>query len=342
MRIITDTKGSSSSASPREANTQTTTTASSSSSSSSGDAGGGHKRPRAPAAARSSKRGLPNLPAHLELVAVPGDGNCLFRALALQIFGDQSFHTELRAKAVAFMERNREAFESFVGVVGGENWEEYLERKARDGVYGNNIEIQAISELFNRPIYIFTPTSSTPINTFHSDYTDPPLYVVYYAASEHYDALLNHARPSIGLGLGLPGMKVGGGEESIMKEVGGKSDVAHSEEIMRKKALALSELEGTEESIVKEMMKSSAKEYDGYTYEDAYADDDLLAATLKASSRTSGQPDPPSPSQTVDQAPPIVQELVMNGFDFSKCMKAYDLVGDDFDGILEVVQLLED
>ena len=112
---------------------------------------------------------------------------------------------------------------------------QYLERKARDGVYGNNIEIQAISELFNRPIYIFTPTSSTPINTFHSDYTDPPLYVVYYAASEHYDALLNHARPSIGLGLGLPGMKVGGGEESIMKEVGGKSDVAHSEEIMRKK-----------------------------------------------------------------------------------------------------------
>lgn len=32
----------------------------------------------------------------------------------------------------------------------------------------------------------------------------------------------------------------------------------------------------------------------------------------------------------------------MNGFDFAKCMKAYDLVGDDFDGILEVVQLLED
>ena len=112
---------------------------------------------------------------------------------------------------------------------------QYLERKARDGVYGNNIEIQAISELFNRPIHIFTPTSSTPINTFHSDYTDPPLYVAYYAASEHYDALLNHARPSIGLGLGLPGMKVGGGEESIVKEVGGKSDVAHSEEIMRKK-----------------------------------------------------------------------------------------------------------
>ena len=71
----------------------------------------------------------------------------------------------------------------------------------------------------------------------------------------------------------------------------------------------MSELEGTEESIVKEMMKSSAKEYKGFTYEDAYADDDLLAATLEASSRTSGQPHPNSPSQTVDQAPPIVQEV---------------------------------
>ena len=45
------------------------------------------------------------------------------------------------------------------------------------------------------------------------------------------------------------------------REIGDKSDVAHSEEIMRKKAMALSELEGTEESIVEGMMKSSAKEY---------------------------------------------------------------------------------
>ena len=35
-----------------------------------------------------------------------------------------------------------------------------------------------------------------------------------------------------------------------------------------------------------------------------------------------------------DEYPEIVQELVMNGFELSKVLKAYDLIGDDFDSLL--------
>jgi len=35
------------------------------------------------------------------------DGNCQFRALAMECFGDQSWHGQLRAKVVAYIEVNR-------------------------------------------------------------------------------------------------------------------------------------------------------------------------------------------------------------------------------------------
>jgi hypothetical protein len=37
---------------------------------------------------------------------------------------------------------------------------------------------------------------------------------------------------------------------------------------------------------------------------------------------------------TVDEYPSSVQELVMNGFDLSKVLRAYDLIGDNFDDLL--------
>jgi hypothetical protein len=37
---------------------------------------------------------------------------------------------------------------------------------------------------------------------------------------------------------------------------------------------------------------------------------------------------------STDEYPPTVQELVMNGFELSKVVRAYELIGDDFDNLL--------
>ena len=39
----------------------------------------------------------------LELVEMEGDGNCLFRAIALQVYGDVESHLEVRNKCMDFM-----------------------------------------------------------------------------------------------------------------------------------------------------------------------------------------------------------------------------------------------
>jgi OTU domain-containing protein 5 len=52
-------------------------------------------------------------------------------------------------------------------VVGGiRRIDDYLEWKRQDGVWGDDIELQAISEIYNRPIELYA-YSSKPMRTFH-------------------------------------------------------------------------------------------------------------------------------------------------------------------------------
>ena len=124
----------------------------------------------------------------------------------------------------------------FAQFVEDEPFDEYIQRKRHDGVHGNNPEIQAISELFNRPVEVFVPekggtmlslcsccwfsslfmfltpfcTTATPINIFQSEYKtlDVPIRLSYHDGN-HYNAVVDPLLPTAGLGLGLPGLKPG-------------------------------------------------------------------------------------------------------------------------------------
>lgn len=146
----------------------------------------------------------------LELYPVEGDGNCLFRAIALQVYGDEHMHGEVRERILDFMEREEDHFRNFV--VADEDTEEddqdddengayhdqrnkhkpnnhkrnpddhhhvetfqqYIARKRQNGVHGNHPEIQAASELYNRTVQVYVPSRRTPaiepINIFHHEY----------------------------------------------------------------------------------------------------------------------------------------------------------------------------
>lgn len=144
----------------------------------------------------------------LEMVEQAGDGNCLFRAVSLQIYGDASMHAEVRERCMDFMAANEEHFGEFVT---GETYVEYIARKRLDAVHGNNPEIQAISELYNRPVEVYTPDrGGVPLNIFHEEYgtADMPIRLSYHDGN-HYNAVIDPIRPTAGLGLGLPGLQPG-------------------------------------------------------------------------------------------------------------------------------------
>lgn len=100
---------------------------------------------------------------------VSGDGNCLFRAVSHQIYGDDSYHGIVRQKCMDYMESESAFFSQFV-VGGMESFPIYLTAKRRDGCWGDDPEIEAICELYNRPAEIWAYDASRgarKLRTFH-------------------------------------------------------------------------------------------------------------------------------------------------------------------------------
>ena len=61
----------------------------------------------------------------LRIVPVAADGNCLFRAIAHQIEGDEEEHSRYRKMVVEYIMKHREDFEPFVE--DNVNFDEYCE-----------------------------------------------------------------------------------------------------------------------------------------------------------------------------------------------------------------------
>lgn len=161
----------------------------------------------------------------LEVVPQEGDGNCLFRAVALQVYGDAGMHAQVRQQCLNFMARDPQHFGDFIS---GEPFDAYIARKRQDGVHGNHAEIQACSELFNRPVQVFEveerPNCLQPMNIFHGDYktADAPIRLTYYR--NHYNAIIDPLVPTAGLGLGLPGLRPGLADQMQVSKAVAESD----------------------------------------------------------------------------------------------------------------------
>ena len=98
---------------------------------------------------------------------IVGDGNCMFRAISDQVYGNEEKYDLLRQKCMDYLLIERDFFEQFVE--GGKNgFDEYIEMKRKNGVWGDDIELQALSEIYNRPIEIYS-NSTKPLKTFHEN-----------------------------------------------------------------------------------------------------------------------------------------------------------------------------
>ena len=91
-------------------------------------------------------------PLGLKIRDVPGDGNCLFRSAADQMYDSSSKHMAVREEALRFVDDNAEMFAPFVE--DDESFEEYVTRMQQDSEWGGNIEIQAMSLFYSADVVI--------------------------------------------------------------------------------------------------------------------------------------------------------------------------------------------
>jgi len=113
------------------------------------------------------------------------DGNCLFRSVAHQVYGDNSLHATVRAKCLQYIETQAYFFEAFIY---NEDVSSYVTRLKGDGVWGGDVEIQAMSEIYNRPIEIYA-YSSTPKRVYRSHLGHLPIRLSYHFQS-HYNSVV--------------------------------------------------------------------------------------------------------------------------------------------------------
>mmetsp|Transcript_1964 Transcript_1964/g.3471 ORF Transcript_1964/g.3471 Transcript_1964/m.3471 type:complete len:316 (-) Transcript_1964:656-1603(-) len=136
----------------------------------------------------------------LTVVPMDSDGNCLFRAVAHQVYGDVERHDIVRSDCCDYLEKNRPRFEPLLESGG---FEAYVENKRKPQVWGDDPEIRAMEELYDRPMMIFVAsgdgTQTEPLKLHFEgdlpsdeemgDYT--PICLSFHG-NNHYNSVIPH------------------------------------------------------------------------------------------------------------------------------------------------------
>ncbi len=88
----------------------------------------------------------------LKLKEIGGDGNCLFRSISDQLRGNEHDHFELRHEAIIHMRENAEFFKFYIE--DDEDINDYLDTMSRDGIWGGQLEMNALSQVFKFNVII--------------------------------------------------------------------------------------------------------------------------------------------------------------------------------------------
>lgn len=230
----------------------------------------------------------------LRVFPVSGDGNCLFRSVAHQVYGDDSLHAIVREKCMDYMEAKSSFFAMFVE--GGlDSFSTYINMKRQLCCWGDDPEIQALCEIYGRRAHIwaFDPTrGARNLRTFHEQHISttradgsviliPPINLSYYGGG-HYDSLVG---PSFGVGLlrRPPGTLE---DEAIARAIrNARSIAAHrGGDVDSAIEMAVSDVEATDLAALNAAIAASKSDLEAFGDEDV---ETCLALSLSTSLRES-------------------------------------------------------
>jgi len=115
---------------------------------------------------------------------IKADGNCQFRAVAHQLYGDEEQHAKIRSETVERLTLMQEHYCGFVN----EPYQKYLSRMACDGIFGYHMTLQAASDNYERAIHVLNDQPGSERTTIHPlRDRHPPLWLA-LITDWHYDA----------------------------------------------------------------------------------------------------------------------------------------------------------
>ncbi|XP_071899204.1 LOW QUALITY PROTEIN: UDP-N-acetylglucosamine transferase subunit ALG13 [Anas platyrhynchos] len=111
------------------------------------------------------------------------DASCLFRAISEQLFSCQIHHMEVRKACVSFMRQNQRNFESYVEG----SFEKYLERLGDPKESAGQLEISALSVIYNRDFILYRYPGKPPTYATDNGFEDKILLCC--SGNGHYDSV---------------------------------------------------------------------------------------------------------------------------------------------------------
>lgn len=153
------------------------------------------------------------------------------------------------------MAKNREYFQNYL--TSEEAIIDYITRKRHPRSLGNHLEIQAMSELYNRPFEVYE-YSSIPVRCVskQENANRVPIRISYHRKC-HFNSLYDpNASPKLGLGLGLNKTfrTVSGLQQELKKR---ESEIKKLEKNMMKDKIFETDVEMSEKAMLRQAMQES-------------------------------------------------------------------------------------
>lgn len=121
------------------------------------------------------------------------DGNCLFRAMAHHLYGNQSLHIEVRRSAIEWLEHNPGLLKFAAQGEGHFSASAYLANMAKPGEWGDEIMLMAISQAYHASIMVFfgqdASTSGFNSTVYPHDAPGPHYGLMHISKMQHYELL---------------------------------------------------------------------------------------------------------------------------------------------------------
>ncbi|XP_027773578.1 uncharacterized protein LOC107023456 isoform X2 [Solanum pennellii] len=237
------------------------------------------------------------------------------------------------------VERERDHFSQFIT----EGFTSYCKRKRRDKVYGNNVEIQALSEMYNRPIHIYS-YSIEPMNTFHGSYNSdtPPIRLSYHHGN-HYNSLVDPRRLSVGAGLGFSSLRGKNVDKDNVKAAIKAQQDQQIDNALLAEGRFYSDVELTEKEMERMVIEASRAEYiahDNKFRQQLGRRESSTSGAEPSSSgtRSSGSEKRQEAGQELSSPDSAfndcIQVMLSMGFSYPRVIEAYSIFGDDVDSMV--------
>ena len=119
------------------------------------------------------------------------DGNCLFRAVAGAFLEDTELYEDVRKQCADFMEKEKEYFTPFVQIVTKEGvmvktFDDHISNLRRDGDWGGEPEITALSGIFNCFFEVYKLSETPDVRHFTNVIDDTNFRIRLFYKNNHY------------------------------------------------------------------------------------------------------------------------------------------------------------